>query len=68
MNKLLKLIALLFVLIMLSLPVLGEMMGNGMMRGNAKEMHEEGRQMPRRCRHERVWDSCTAREIALATT
>jgi hypothetical protein len=45
MNKLLKLAALLFVLIMLTFPVLGEMMGNGMMRGNAKEMHEEGRQM-----------------------
>ncbi len=45
MNKLLKLIALLFVLIMLTLPVLGEMMGAGMMRGNAKEMHEKGSQM-----------------------
>lgn len=45
MNKIIKLIALMLVLIMLTLPVLGEMMGAGMMRGNAKEMHEEGRQM-----------------------
>ena len=47
MNKIIKLIALLLVLIMLTLPVLGEMMGagNGMMRKNAKEMHEEGSQM-----------------------
>lgn len=46
MNKILKLAALVFALIMLTLPVLGEMMGsNEMMRGKAKEMHEEGSQM-----------------------
>ncbi|HMB45143.1 MAG TPA: hypothetical protein VKL21_04910 [Candidatus Methanoperedens sp.] len=47
MNTILKLIALVFALIMLTFPVLGEMMGTGneMMRGKAKEMYEKGSQM-----------------------
>jgi hypothetical protein len=50
MNKILKLVALVFALIMLTLPVLGEMngmskMNDDMMRGKAKEMHENGSKM-----------------------
>jgi len=46
MNRILKLIAIVLALTMLTLPVLGEMgggkMSNDMMSGKAKEMHEKG--------------------------
>lgn len=49
MNRILKLIAFVLALALLSLPVIGQMgdgkRGEDMMRGNAKEMHEKGNEI-----------------------